>query len=255
MNIPWQDTMWARQFKTRGGHTLAHGASPTPSERNYVGLDRPVARQCIRRIIHSYDDLIIQAYCRTRFIIMNLRFLEEMDQYIPRTGDVLDFGCGFGLFSLYFASVAPSRRLLGVDLNRRRIGIARRCAQRLHLKHVEYVVGDAAQFPVPRGLACVYMLDLLHHLPAPAVQPLLERIGEMLRPPAVLLIKDVDTNPFYKRWFTLLLDRLMVGLEPIRYWPAREMIVMVERAGFQVYTHELRDVLPYPHRLYICRKI
>jgi SAM-dependent methyltransferase len=208
----------------------------------------------MKRIIASYDSTIIRAYCRIRFIIMRIRFLEELDQYIPSTGRVLDLGCGFGLFSLFFASSVPSRRLLGVDLNQRRISMAKRSADRLRLGNVEFVEADADDAKLPPELACVYMLDLLHHLPETKVAPLLSRVHGALVTGGTLLIKDVDTRPFYKRWFTLWLDRLMVGMEPIRYWSAEEMIDMLEDQGFTVYSHELRDILPYPHRLYICRK-
>ncbi|UCE58134.1 MAG: methyltransferase domain-containing protein [Phycisphaerales bacterium] len=98
------------------------------------------------------------------------------------------------------------------------------------------------------------LLDLLHHLPKASVPPLLSRLHDALAHDGVMLVKDVDTRPFYKRWFTLWLDRLMVGMEPIHYWSVEAMIDMLEDTGFEVYTHEMRDILPYPHRLYICRK-
>lgn len=185
---------------------------------------------------------------------MRLRILEELDQYIPCEGRTLDLGCGFGLFSLYFASQHPTRSMIGIDLNAGRIEAANRSAKLLGLSNVEYIAGDAVDQKFPSDLACVYTLDLLHHVPADGVPPLLKRIHASLAPTGLLLIKDVDTKPAYKRWFTLLLDRLMVGFEPIRYWSAEEMIDMLEGIGFQVYTHEIRDILPYPHRLYICRK-
>jgi SAM-dependent methyltransferase len=53
------------------------------------------------------------------------RFLDEIGQYLPERGRVLDLGCGFGLFSLYYASVHPGLRLEGLDRNPRRIAMAR----------------------------------------------------------------------------------------------------------------------------------
>jgi len=43
---------------------------------------------------------------------------------------VLDIGCGFGLFSLYYAATGRQRFLRGIDLDARRIAIARRAAAR-----------------------------------------------------------------------------------------------------------------------------
>jgi hypothetical protein len=36
-----------------------------------------------KRIIASYDDWLVRAYCTVRFRIINLRILEELEQYVP----------------------------------------------------------------------------------------------------------------------------------------------------------------------------
>ena len=56
------------------------------------------------------------------------RFLDEIGQYLPERGRVLDLGCGFGLFSLYYASVYPGLRVEGLDRNPRRIAMAQAVA-------------------------------------------------------------------------------------------------------------------------------
>src|SRR5262245_65621117 len=104
----------------------------------------------IPRIIRAYDDPIVRAYCWGRFWILRQRFLDEIGQYLPARGRVLDVGCGFGLFSLYFALVRPGLALEGLDRNARRIAMAGRAAQRLGLGNVRYAVGDATAF---RGVA------------------------------------------------------------------------------------------------------
>src|SRR5262245_26626563 len=100
----------------------------------------------IRRVISAYDDPVVRAYCWARFWILRQRFLDEIGQYLPVTGPVLDIGCGFGLFSLYYASIEPGRFLRGVDLSGRRVATARRAAARLGVGNVVYEEGDARQF-------------------------------------------------------------------------------------------------------------
>src|SRR5216684_3660313 len=56
--------------------------------------------EAIRSVIRAYDDPIVRAYCWGRFWILRQRFLDEIGQYLPARGRVLDLGCGFGLFSL-----------------------------------------------------------------------------------------------------------------------------------------------------------
>ena len=67
-------------------------------------------REAIARVIAAYDAPIIRAYSRGRFLILRQRFLDEIGQYLPDEGVVLDVGCGFGLFSLYYAQLVPGAR-------------------------------------------------------------------------------------------------------------------------------------------------
>ena len=67
----------------------------------------------IRSVIRAYDDPIVRAYCWGRFWILRQRFLDEIGQYLPARDRVLDLGCGFGLFSLYYASAHPALTVEG----------------------------------------------------------------------------------------------------------------------------------------------
>jgi 2-polyprenyl-6-hydroxyphenyl methylase/3-demethylubiquinone-9 3-methyltransferase len=175
-------------------------------------------------------------------------------QYLPRRGRVLDLGCGFGLFSLYYASVYPGIEIEGLDLNPRRIAMARKAAARLGLGNVRYEVGNATDFRGGRQFDGAYMLDIVHHIPAETVGPLLEQMAKILPAGARLVIKDVDTRPAYKRWFTHALDRVMDPRTPVRYWRGEELQDLLEATGFTVYRHLMVDFLPYPHILYVCER-
>ncbi len=98
------------------------------------------------------------------------------------------------------------------------------------------------------------MLDLLHHLPKDDVAGFLARVRALLAPGGLLLLKDVSNRPWYKRWFTLALDRLMVGMEPIHYWDPDELSDLLTSLGFEVRRHTINDFLPYPHMLYVCSR-
>jgi cyclopropane fatty-acyl-phospholipid synthase-like methyltransferase len=211
-------------------------------------------REAIARVIAAYDAPIIRAYSAARFLILRQRFLDEIGQYLPEEGEILDIGCGFGLFSLYYAQLMPAARLRGVDLNARRVEIARAAARRLGLTNVEYAVGDAREFRPDRACAAAYMLDIVHHIPPDTVEPLLGALHKALVPGGRLIVKDVGTQPAYKRWFTHALDRLMSPRGVIHYWPAEQLQGLLERVGFRVYRHLMVDFLPYPHVLYVCHR-
>ncbi|MGH7313627.1 MAG: class I SAM-dependent methyltransferase [Candidatus Rokuibacteriota bacterium] len=208
--------------------------------------------ETVRRIIRAYDDPVVRAYCWARFGILRQRFLDEIGQYLPEAGPVLDIGCGFGLFSLYYAATGPRRLLRGLDVNGRRIALARRAARRLGLDNVSYEEGDARDFKGDAEVQAAYMLDIVHHIAPERVPLLLAQLRRALPPGRRLLVKDVDTQPVAKRWFTWALDKAMAPRTPVRYWSAEELTAVLEASGFRVWRHLLVDLLPYPHILYIC---
>ena len=208
----------------------------------------------LRKIVRAYDDPLVRAYCWARFAIVRQRFLDEIGQYLPASGTVLDIGCGFGLFSLYFAATTPGRLVRGVDLDHKRIGMARRAAARLGLDNVVYEEGDARDFKGDSPVSAAYMLDIVHHVPRDAVPPLLRQLHRAVAPGGLLMVKDVDTRPTAKRWFTWALDKLMDPRAPVRYWSGDELAGALGDAGFMVRRHLMVDILPYPHILYVCTR-
>lgn len=208
----------------------------------------------IRRIIGSYDSPVVRAYASIRFHILRQRFLEEIGQYLPTEGRILDVGCGFGLFALYFASEAPGREMHGFDYNQHRIEMAQRSAERLGLGNCRFAVADAATTAIERPFDAVYMLDILHHIPVEAVSPLIERITRNLAPGGRLLVKEVTDRPAYKRWFTWVLDKAMDYRTPVSYWSIDTMRRTLADHGYTVHVHQMVDYLPYPHVLYVCTR-
>jgi len=208
--------------------------------------------ETVRKIIRAYDDPMVRAYCWVRFGVLRQRFLEEIGQYLPDAGPVLDIGCGFGLFSLYYAATGPRRFVRGLDLNRRRIALARRAAARLGLDNVAYEEADARDFKGDDEVSAAYMLDIVHHVPAASVPPLLGALRRALPVGGRLLVKDVDTRPAPKRWFTWALDRAMAPRTPVHYWSSDALAAALTEARFLVRRHLMVDWLPYPHVLYVC---
>ena len=206
-------------------------------------------------IIRAYDVRLIRAYCWARFKILRQRFLEEIGQYLPKSGRVLDVGCGFGLFSLYYAGTHPDLDIVGVDLNLRRIETARRAADRLRLSNVHYEVGDITSREFHEAFDGIYMMDIIHHVPRKSVPALAGKLQGILRPGGRLVIKDVETAPRYKAWWTYVLDKLMDMRSQVSYWDKKELVGLLRDMNFEVFRHSMVDILPYPHVLYVCRKL
>lgn len=190
---------------------------------------------------------IERAYATARFLILRAKLLSVMDLLLPPSGRVLDVGCGFGLFTAYFAQMEPARRITGVDVSASRIRTARRVAIELGLDAL-FVTGDVRDAALEGPFEAAYVLDVLHHIPREDQRATLERLKGLLAPGGSLIIKDITTVPTSGLLFTHALDRLMVGWdEPLAYRHHSEWRTLLEDMGFRVRVVRVPDVLPYPH--------
>ncbi|PYP92087.1 MAG: hypothetical protein DMG65_05560 [Candidatus Angelobacter sp. Gp1-AA117] len=207
----------------------------------------------IAEICGSYNSLPARIYARLRFLILRKEFLDAMGQYLPRQGSILDVGCGFGLFSLYFAG-EPGRNIQGFDLNPQRIAAAQSAARVLNLGNVTFSYDDARGFASKGPLDAAFMVDIIHHIPVASARDLLEKIAASIRPGGALIVKDIARRPAYKKWFTWILDKAMDFRAPVHYWEVAELRTELQRHFAQVDVQSMPDILPYPHVLYVCRK-
>ena len=211
-------------------------------------------RTAIRRVIAAYDQPIIRAYSWGRFQIFRQRFLDEIGQYLPEEGRVLDIGCGFGLFGLYFAQVHPRVQLSGFDLSESRVAIANDAARKLGIANARFEVGDATELRARQRFDVVYMLDVVHHVAPATVRRLIEEVHASLPSGGRLLVKELDTEPAWQRVFAHVLDLAMSPSQPPHYWAAAELSGLLREVGFDVKRHAMVDILPYPHVLYVATK-
>jgi 2-polyprenyl-3-methyl-5-hydroxy-6-metoxy-1,4-benzoquinol methylase len=214
-----------------------------------VSPDSPeiYSRDAIANIVRALPP-IERVYSRVRFSILRPKLLSVMDLLLTDEGRILDVGCGFGLFAAYFGQMHPRRRIVGVDPDARRIGIAQRVTARLGLSEHRFLVGDVRDAPLEGPFDAAYVLDVMHHLPREDQRAVLERLVELLSPGGMLLVKDITTEPRTGLVFTELLDRLMVGWdEPLSYRHHREWGAMLADLGLRTRMVRVPDLLPYPH--------
>ena len=213
------------------------------------------AHVAIRKIARALPP-VERVYSAIRFSILRPKLLSVMDLLLPDEGRILDVGCGFGLFAAYFGQTHPRHQIVGIDPNTRRIATAERVARAVGLKEHRFIAGDVRDANLQGPFDAVYMLDVMHHIPAEAQRGVLERLHDMLVPGGVLLMKDITTEPHYQLLFTEVLDRVMVGWnEPLRYRHHREWGEMLASLGFDVRMVRVPDILPYPHVVIAATKL
>jgi len=188
-------------------------------------------------------------YLRTRW---RLCPYESVETLIPKTGKILDLGCGYGMLTNLIALKGPSRSVIGIDLNSRRIRTAKRSSNNrnnivfhcIALENLEASTYDA-----------VVMTDVLHHIDDIKVKLLLAIITSFLSNNGVLVILDVDRTPFWKFYITYLIDRLLNPISPLHYRSLGKLRHLIERFPLNI-ENIIRSHkgLPLSDIIYFCRK-
>jgi ubiquinone/menaquinone biosynthesis C-methylase UbiE len=103
----------------------------------------------------------------------------------------VDLGCGGGEVTMEIARlVAPGGRVVGVDMDEVKLGLARQAAAERQLGNIEFTALDVTQWDEPGAYDAVYARFLLHHLRHP--DSLLRRMWAALAEGGVLVVEDAD---------------------------------------------------------------
>lgn len=148
--------------------------------------------------------------------------------------DILDAGCGSGVFSLELAKRHPEARVVGIELDPGLVARANEMAQRAGITNVEFRQGDVTRLDFEAGFDLVVSVDNLEHVEddVTAMRTLLRA----LRPGGRL----VNHVPGYeRRWFVL--GRRLNFDVPGHVRPGyrtEELVGKLTAAGFAIDRHQ-----------------
>lgn len=210
----------------------------------------------LNRAVHRYRrvPLMARLFVHGRAFLSDLAFVEK---YVPRHGFIVDVGCGHGLFANVLAEASATRRVLGIDVDERKIATARATAE--GRPEIRFEVGDAIAAAPPRCDA-VTIVDVLYLLPFAAQEQVLRNAAAALLEGRPLVVKAQERSISPRYALTYGQELITVGLGFTRggrsrfYFPTREeALAMFDRAGFVVDVVEMR-LRPYTDVLYLARR-
>ncbi|MBI2773165.1 MAG: methyltransferase domain-containing protein [Chloroflexi bacterium] len=210
----------------------------------------------LERAVHRYR----QAPLLARWLVHGRAFLADLariEQYVPRHGFIVDLGCGHGLFANLLMESSPQRRVLGVDLDPRKVEVARATVG--DREGLRFEVEDIVAVPPPRCDA-VTIVDVLYLMPPDDQERVLRNAAGALAEGAPLLVKSQEAriDPRYGLTYAQEVVAVSLGLtRGVRrrfHFPAREeALAMFQRAGFRAEVIEMPR-RPYTDVLYLARK-
>ena len=205
--------------------------------------------------IERIPGVLASAYEKATRLAIGSYYQPMADEVVSvlQKGTLLDLGTGPGILPVEIIRRAPEIRIVGVDLSRRLIRMARNRAQRANLsQHLSFEVANAANLRFDDdAFDMVISTGMLHSLKKPS--NVLKEVFRVLKPGGEAWMYDPARITHYidkSQWrvslnqgerFFLWLFGLLGLQKPIELYSRVEMAPLIEAAGFRSYTVEEGD--------------
>jgi len=181
---------------------------------------------------------------------------EALESQVPRSGQVLEVGCGHGVFSMFLALSSPDRTVVGIDIDGDKVALAQEVLRGGRsddaLPTIEH--RDAGDLPMADGgWSAIVFADVLYLLPREDRERLIADCIAALAPGGVLVIKEVDTRPRFKAWLAQFQEFLATKVlritrgEALDFPSAVDLQRQLSEAGLRVRVTRLDKGYVHPH--------
>jgi len=212
----------------------------------------------------NFQNEIVSLYTGTGWkkVFARLRFSYapyiETEKFIPKAGKILDLGCGEGIFTNYIGLTSKKRRVLGIEVDKKRVDQAVR-----GIGNVKFKLGDITRVDLPNSDGIIFF-QVLHHLPTYELQELMiEKCSKSLKTGAKLIIVEIHVKPSIKYLLNWITDHLLVAwffekrlYTPIFFRKVWEWKKLLKKSDFDckiIYPDE--KFKPFPNVILDCTKI
>ncbi len=135
---------------------------------------------------YYYKGPILEWYCRIKVKLEN--YYTPIEKLVPREGNILDIGCGYGFLAYTLSFTSERRMVRGLDYDEEKIEVAQHNFSKTN--RIEFIQGDAIDFPKNVQYDCILIMDVLHYLVPEKQLALLEKCLEFLSENGILIVRD-----------------------------------------------------------------
>lgn len=176
---------------------------------------------------------------------------EAILPFMPEEAEVLDVGCGGGLFLGLAAEAGALKSGLGFDANKAVIDLAQKLQISKGEVRFEHLDVEA---PWPEGpYDMVSMIDVMHHIPPVAQPGIFDLVAARLKPGGLFLYKDINSADLFRSSMNRLHD-LALAQDWVHYLPTEKARSLATGAGLEETHYAKINRLWYGHDLHVFRR-
>lgn len=186
--------------------------------REYAALreEREPVSYYRSRLIRNYiyKGPVLEWYCRIKTALEDNYALFE--SLMPKTGQIVDVGCGYGFLPYMLMYKGRGRHILGVDYDEDKIAVADNCVDKS--ERLSFAVGDVTSFEFPEAEGFI-ISDVLHYLREEQQVQVIRNCIARLKPGGVLVIRDADKDIANRQkgtWYTEFMSTRVFGFNKTR---------------------------------------
>ena len=181
---------------------------------------------------------------------------DELELEVPLAGDILEIGCGHGVFSTYLALTSTARRVLGVDIDASKIALADQAISHLRPEeaNLRFEVVDSGVVPsIAGGWRSIVFADVLYLLGSERREALLARCVDALAPGGLLVVKEVDTTPVFKARLTRVQELISTKVlritdgHALEFASSEEIVASLSSLGLSTMAKRIDHGYLHPH--------
>lgn len=181
---------------------------------------------------------------------------EELEKIVPKEGNIIDLGCGDGMFANFLALTSLARNVLGIELNESRFKEANR-----GIKNTKFINEDITHVNIPKADAII-LTHVLHHLSSfDQQEKLILKCKAKLNKNGKLIIAEANPKFSWKFLITWATDHFLVPIlferklySPIFFRRRKDWQALLESLGFSCDIISAEKGKPFTHIILKCQK-
>jgi len=140
-------------------------------------------------LTYVFKSPVIEWYLRVKMVLEG--YYQSYNELIPRNGEILDLGCGYGFLCYMLSFTSPNRKIIGVDYDPDKIQVALKGYSRS--ENMNFICEDLTRYSFESKDAII-LGDVLHYLAKEDQKNLLDKCIKNLRPGGMIIIREADSD-------------------------------------------------------------